>query len=102
LGVLVILIAVASNCAQYLIGGSTNFGGMSGVLYGLFGFVWIRMVRQPQEGFWISQQSINIMLVWLLLCFTGLMGNIANWAHLFGLFSGAGLAATLPSLGRHD
>jgi hypothetical protein len=28
------------------------------------------------------------MMIWLLLCFTGLMGPIANWAHVFGLFAG--------------
>lgn len=98
LGVLVIVIAVISNCAQFLFSGSTGFGGMSGVLYGLFGFVWIRMLRHPEEGFRIAPQTIQIMLLWLVLCFTGLMGNIANYAHLFGLFAGAGLAAALPPL----
>ena len=37
------------------------------------------------------------MLIWLVLCFSGAMGNIANWAHLFGFLAGgaAGLGNAL-------
>ncbi len=104
LGVFVIVIAILSNCGQFIFGHSTRFGGMSGVLYGLFGFIWIRMLRYPDEGFRIPQQTVNILLVWLVLCFTGALRwfgiEVANWAHLFGLMAGVGLAALLPPFRR--
>jgi membrane associated rhomboid family serine protease len=36
----------------------------------------------------ISSQTVFIMMAWLVLCFTGLMGHIANGAHFFGLLGG--------------
>ena len=96
---LVLLTAGGSNLAQYAIsipalptlsGGSPIFGGMSGVVYGLFGYVWIRGKLDPGSGLFIHPSTVTMMLIWLVLCFTGLMGHVANLAHLFGLLIGAG------------
>jgi membrane associated rhomboid family serine protease len=90
---LVIAIAVVSNIAQALIGGGTNFGGMSGVVYGLFGFVVVHGKLHPMGGLHLDPRTIRYMLIWLVLCFTGFLGPIANWAHTFGLLSGGLIGA---------
>ena len=35
----------------------------------------------PAFSFRLDQSYVNIMLVWFGLCWTGMLGNIANWAH---------------------
>jgi GlpG protein len=45
----VVLIGVASNLAQYVLGDSPVFGGLSGVAYGLVGFVLVMSRRDPDR-----------------------------------------------------
>jgi len=92
--VLVLTIAVISNIAQALISGP-NFGGMSGVVYGLFGFIVVHGKLNPHSGLHLDKRTVNFMLIWLVLCFTGLVGPIANWAHTFGLLTGAIMGGAL-------
>ena len=73
----------------------TSLGGMSGVVYGLFGYVWIKATYDPKFGFRIPQSSIIIMMVWLFGCMfaeqlkIGIFPtNVANWAHGIGLLVG--------------
>jgi GlpG protein len=86
--ILIACLALATNLAQYIWVGPF-FGGMSGVLYGLFSYIWLRSVCDPDSGFYMPRQTIVIALVWLLACFTGILGPIANMAHLTGLVLGA-------------
>jgi len=92
--ILVLLTAAGSNLAQLLIsvpmlgGGSPIFGGMSGVVYGLLGYIWMRGKLDPASGLFLHKSTVTMMLVWLVVCFTGLLGPIANLAHLFGLLIG--------------
>lgn len=77
--------------AQYLVNGLTTpglVGGMSGVVYALGGFAWMRGRHDPASGVSLSQASWVIMLVWLVVCYAGWMGRIANTAHLVGLVVG--------------
>ena len=83
----VVLAAIISNLGQYLISGP-GFGGMSGVNYALFGYIWIRGKNDPQFGFELHQSTVMILLIWFVICFTGLVGNIANGAHTLGLIAG--------------
>jgi GlpG protein len=85
---LVIVTGAAPMVAQYLITGPGYVGGMSGVIYGLAGFVWLRGKKDPGSGVGLDPQSWIIMMIWLVLCFTGAMGRIANTAHLAGLLIG--------------
>jgi GlpG protein len=87
LALLVLIIALGSNLGQYMWDGF-YFGGMSGVLYGLFGYIWIRSQSEPGSGLALSQMTIGIMLVWFFLCLAGLLGNVANGTHAVGLIMG--------------
>ena len=83
---LVLGVAALSNLAQYAWSGP-SFGGMSGVVYGLLGYIWVRGKVDPGSGLYVSQSTLTIMLVWLVVGFTGVLG-IANGAHLGGLVVG--------------
>ncbi len=87
--VLVVVLAVLSNFAQYLVSGP-RFGGMSGVVYGLLGYIWIRGKFDPGSGLFLDPTTVVMMLVWFVLCFTPLLGigPIANAAHAAGLVLG--------------
>lgn len=87
LALLVVVIGVVSNVSQYLITGPL-FGGFSGVVYGLLGYVWIMAQFKPASGYVMDRFTVGFMLAWLLLGLSGLMGGIANAAHLFGLLAG--------------
>ena len=83
----VLTLALFSNLAQFLMSGPA-FGGMSGVVYGLFGYVFIKCKFDPGDGFRIDMFIANVMFAWFILCFLGVFGNVANWAHAGGLLVG--------------
>lgn len=85
-----LVVSLVSNLTQYFIGGSVAFGGMSGVVYGLFGYVWLRARVDRTFGLAMPNQTILIALAWFVLCFTNFGGAlpIANWAHTGGLALG--------------
>lgn len=96
--VLALVLAGTSNLAQYAVTGP-SFGGMSGVVYGLLGYVWMQGRFNPSSGLSLHPQTVTLMLVWFFLCLSGLMGPIANTAHAVGLAVGTTwgfLAANLP------
>lgn len=89
---LVLVTAGFSGIAQNLASGPF-FGGMSGVNYGLFGYVWMKEKLQPGEGFVMGPANVVLMIAWLFLCMTGAVGPIANTAHVVGLLIGLGAGA---------
>jgi GlpG protein len=88
LALLVLGISGLSNLAQFYIHHSPAFGGMSGVVYGLLGYIWIRGKLDPASGLFLHPTTVVTMLVWLVVCFTGLLGPVANTAHVAGLLVG--------------
>ena len=82
-----LFVAIFSNLTQFTFSGP-NFGGMSGVIYGLFGYVWIKSRLDPGDGFLIDPAAAMIMFGFFLICFTGVFGGVANWAHAGGLAVG--------------
>lgn len=90
--IMVLTIAIISNVAQCWMSGPL-FGGMSGVLYGLFGYVWMKGRYQPQERIGLAKNTVMILMIWLVFCMTGAIGPIGNTAHVVGLVVGMGFGA---------
>ncbi len=51
------------------------FGGLSGVVYALMGYVWLRGERDPQSGIYLQRGLIIFALIWI----------VAGWFDLFGM-----------------
>jgi GlpG protein len=104
--ILVLCLAIISNLVQYYVSGP-NFGGLSGVLFGLLGYIWMRGRIDPRSGLYLYPPVVVVMLVYFFLCMTplpvALMGvKIANGAHAGGLIAGMvfGYVSGLRKLAR--
>ena len=86
---LVLVLAGTSNLAQHLVSGPT-FGGMSGVNYGLLGYIWMQSRFNPASGLSLHSQTVAWAIVWFFLCLVGLIPHIANTVHAVGF--GVGIA----------
>jgi len=84
---LVLVIGALSNLAQFAFAGP-NFGGMSGVIYGLLGFIWMKAKFDPAPRFRMPQEILLWMLGWFVICVLGIMPRVANYAHGAGLLAG--------------
>lgn len=110
MAILVVAVAILSNLAQGTmpgqLGGSvpmlssgiliSSFGGLSGVVYGLFGFIVAKQYNDPRSGFFLPQMTIVLLIGFMIFCMlpiSGEMGlHIANWCHGIGFVSGVLLA----------
>lgn len=89
LAAMVLVFGVASNYGQYLVEGP-YFGGLSGVVFGLVGYVLVMARFAPASGLAMSNANAVLALGWFVVCLTGLVGPIANVAHGVGLVLGVG------------
>lgn len=112
---LVLALAIISNVAQVVVdtawfGTSTYpkvgpFGGMSGVVYGVFGFVFMRAYVLNDSRYFLRPGTSLMAFAWLFLCMArnfggpvlGGLGSVANSAHVAGLLAGMALGY-LPTL----
>lgn len=90
---LTVLFSLVSNLAQHYTSGPSLFGGLSGVLYGLLGHIWLYQWLAPNRYFNLPKGVLAMMLIWLVVCLTGVvgtlgLGQIANAAHVGGLLIG--------------
>ena len=101
LGLLVAFFAVGSNLGQYFLVGPF-FGGMSGVVYGLLGYVWMKGKFDPSSGLFLHPHTVAMMLIWFFLCLANVIPNIANGSHAVGLAMGVvwGFLASVPAIRR--
>ena len=102
----IIIVAVLSNTAQYLMGGP-YFLGFSGVITAMIGYIWVRQKTAPWEGynipniiFYFIGIFIFAMLFLQIVSFImqmvkptiGFNPGIANTAHIAGAIIGVILA----------
>jgi membrane associated rhomboid family serine protease len=84
------LIALSSSAAELLVGGGPFLVGASGVVYGLFGFLWVLARRRDDAADAANRHIVETMISWLFICavvnYFG--GAIANTAHVYGLLLG--------------
>ena len=104
LGVLIVIMATVSNLAQYIVSGPL-FGGMSGVVYGLFGYIWLQGITNPQFAVRMNPAVVKLLLAWFVICWTGILERVfgiavANTAHTAGLVSGVVLSLLVSGLYR--
>ena len=86
--ILLIVGAALPNIAEFFVSGP-RFGGLSGVVYALLGYSWLRTRLQPDCGLAMPPALMGFMLVWLVLGFLDMLGPpTANMAHLVGLLVG--------------
>lgn len=96
---LTLVIAMVSNAAQFLAYGP-QFGGLSAVIYGLLGYLWLYPLADPQAPFRLRGGIVIFMVGWLALGYTGIFDAlfgiaISNNGHLAGLLVGGGLGVLL-------
>jgi GlpG protein len=87
LAILVGVIAACSNLGQFFWAGPI-FGGMSGVVYGLLGYIWMRGKFDPASGLFLHPSTVTMMIIWFFACFTPIIPHVANGAHAVGLVMG--------------
>ena len=97
---LAVTIGIGSNLGQYYYNGP-YFGGMSGVLYGLLGYIWLRGQCDPASGLHLSPMTLAMMLVWFFLCLANIIPGVANVCHAAGLIMGMVIGAA-PLAGRRS
>lgn len=110
-GGFVLVAAILSNVAQ---AGMAEwhrelglFGGMSGVGYAVFGYLWMKVKFDPAAGYQLDKLNVTILMAWLVLCIVReyppfdvmlrMLPNAANTAHIVGLIVGMA-AGYLPLL----
>jgi len=98
--------AMGANIGQYLWHPDGLFGGLSGVVYGLLGYLWVRHRLAPHPLTQLPPGILPLMLIWLLLCLLGVVdwfiqGGVANGAHVTGLLVGIAFGALAGYSARH-
>lgn len=92
LAALFLISAALSNAAAYMAYGPL-FGGLSGVVYALAGYIWLWGFRRRDYRLAMPHQLMAFFVGFMLLGWTGWLGNMADWAHASGLAVGLILAA---------
>ncbi|MCO6525079.1 MAG: rhomboid family intramembrane serine protease GlpG, partial [Candidatus Schmidhempelia sp.] len=88
---IIIITSLISNYSEALFS-NPYFGGLSGVVYALMGYVWFIGRFKPTKGIYLDNAVMIIAIIWLFAGLTGYLGSIANVAHIMGLLVGLGLA----------
>jgi GlpG protein len=86
--------AVVSSGVEFAVSETTGIGA-SGVVYAMFGFMWIARDRVEVFKKAIPKQIVVLFLGWGILCIVATLlkiKSIANAAHIAGLLFGIGVA----------
>jgi GlpG protein len=95
---LFMICGLISNAVQFVWSGD-RFGGLSGVVYGVLGYLWFYERFSDSPPFRLPQGLVVFMLIALALGFADFLPT-ANQAHLSGLLSGCLLGWFLARLDR--
>lgn len=99
---LIALLAAGSSCAEYAVSAIGGVG-LSGVGYGLFGFLWLASRRIPRFAGAIENSIVWLFVGWFFLCIVLTHAGewrIANVAHGAGAALGLMVAWTIASRRR--
>lgn len=110
LAVIMLAVALISNLAQGLapsdwgrFSGQPNFVGLSGVVFGLLGYLWMKTTFEPDSGMFVSSGTVGFLCVWMFLGFVGALEPLgiymANLAHGVGFLAGIAIGY-MPELMR--
>ncbi|MEX0939306.1 MAG: rhomboid family intramembrane serine protease [Pirellulales bacterium] len=96
---LIVLLAYVSMLPEFVISnydepinGQIGALGLSGIMYGLFGMIWVGRQYAPEFYLVCDQQVVLVMMGWLVFCIFATLMNlmpVANIAHVSGLLFGA-------------
>lgn len=100
LAVVIVVLALISNTVQYLYGGGNNFGGMSGVIYGLFTYIWMWQLIDPRKGLSLPASLIWFMVITLIVMTALNLSMIADEAHVGGFIAGILIGALSAIVSR--
>lgn len=97
----IVIAAIGSNFAQYWATKSAFFGGLSGVVFALFGLLVVLFLRTRHPIFHLPRAFIVVVSISLLMgplgVFESLFGvSIADYAHFAGLFIGGIFGLLIP------
>jgi len=96
----ILLCSFVANTAQYLSSGYNNFGGMSGVVYGLVGYTWIVHSFMPRSHLLINNKMFVVFVIALIAMEVVASSWIASAAHLGGLVAGLVMGVAAVGLYR--
>ena len=97
---LIVTLALVSNTVQFLYGGTIFFGGMSGVVLGLFGYIWMWQLFDPRKGLALPGALIFFMLLMLIVMTAIDLDFIADEAHIGGILTGVVYGAAAATVSR--
>jgi GlpG protein len=96
---LILATQLAATFGQILVG-QPNFVGISGAVYGLLGYVWMKSRYDPASGLFLDSTTIVLMVVWLFLASSISNEPVANTAHFAGFAAGIALGYPFSRLLR--
>lgn len=85
---LILLTSFTGNASQYLYSHYNNFGGMSGVIYGLVGYTWLTHQFMPKSYLLINNSMFVVFVIALVAMEVFATNVIASAAHAGGLVAG--------------
>ncbi len=99
--ILMVIIGIVSNTAQYLMSGP-SFLGFSGIIVGMAGFIWMRQRKAPWEGYPLNRTILLFLVLFVVamvvlgffamtlkaLSLLEITPIIANTAHVVGGLTG--------------
>jgi len=101
---LTLLTALITNVVQFEAYGN-QFGGLSAVVYGLLGYLWLYPKANPAVGFQLNRVVVGLMVGYLLIGYTGALdwmagGKVSNNGHLAGFVVGCVLGLVFGVVNR--